>query len=68
MKNIIKTLNSDRTKKRLFAGDKVRIGEMVYWANMVTMEIYGHSIDDEISRRINGHRIAGISDNWEIIS
>ena len=40
---------------------------MVYWANMVTMEIYAHSEDAEISGVINGHKVADITKDWEIV-
>lgn len=53
-------------KKELFEGSKVTYRGMVYWANMTTMEIYAHSVDAEISGVINGHKVADITNEFEI--
>ena len=50
----MKYLNSH--KDELFDGRKVTYRGKVYWANMVTMEIYCHSVDEEILGRISGSR------------
>lgn len=34
---------------------------------MVTMEIYAHSIDAEISGDITGYKVADITENFDII-
>ena len=34
-------------KNDLFNGQKITYRGQVYWANMVTMEIYAHSVDAE---------------------
>lgn len=62
---IINFLN--RHKGELFDGRKVTGYGRVYWANTITMEIYEHSIDAEMSGVINGHKFADISDDWQII-
>jgi hypothetical protein len=54
-------------KQQLFNGEKVTYRGMVYWANMVTMEIYAHSEDAEISGVINGHKVADITKDFEIV-
>lgn len=54
-------------KQELFEGKKITYKGMVYWANMVTMEVYAHSEDAEISGVINGHKVADITPDWEIV-
>lgn len=50
----------DSHKGRLFGGRKVTYRGKVYWANMVTMEIYCHSVDEEILGSISGYKVADI--------
>lgn len=54
-------------KQELFNGQKITYRGTVYWANMVTMEIYAHSIDAEISGSITGYKVADITENFDII-
>nr|DAI62866.1 MAG TPA: hypothetical protein [Caudoviricetes sp.] len=54
-------------KQELFNGQKITYRGKVYWANMVTMEIYAHSIDAEISGDITGYKVADITENFDII-
>lgn len=54
-------------KQDLFEGNKVTYRGMVYWANMTTREIYAHSDDAEIIGSINGHKVADITDDWQIV-
>lgn len=54
-------------KQELFNGQKITYRGTVYWANMVTMEIYAHSIDAEISGDITGYKVADITENFDII-
>lgn len=63
--NNMKYLN--RHKDELFSGKKITYRGIVYWANMVTMEIYAHSVDAEISGVINGYKVADIDDDGNII-
>lgn len=51
----------------LYAGKKVTYRGKVYWANMVTMEIYAHSVDAEISGSISGYKVADITNDWQIV-
>ena len=61
MKNLNKHANE------LFNGKKVTLNGKVYWANMTTMEIYCHSVDEEILGSVSGHKVADINNNWEIV-
>lgn len=61
----MKYLNSKA--QELFNGKKVTYRGKVYWANMVTKEIYAHSVDAEISGVINGCKVANITDDWQIV-
>lgn len=54
-------------KGQLFSGDKVTYRGKVYWANMSTMEIYAHSVDEEILGSISGYKVANINSNWDIV-
>lgn len=61
----MKYLNSH--KDELFDGRKGTYRGKVYWANMVTMEIYCHSVDEEILGSISGYKVADIiPGTWEI--
>lgn len=62
---MLKYLNNHKVE--LFEGKKVEYRGMVYWANMVTMEIYAHSVDAEISGVINGYKVAEITEDWQIV-
>ena len=62
---MLKYLNNHKTE--LFDGEKLEYRNMVYWANMVTMEIYAHSVDAEISGVINGYKVAAITEDWQIV-
>ena len=57
----------NRHKDELFSGKKITYRGIVYWANMVTMEIYAHSVNAEISGVINGYKVADIDDEWNIV-
>ena len=61
----MKILN--RKKEKLFNGQKVIYNNIVYWANMVTMEIYAHSVDEEILGSISGYKVANIDENYNIV-
>lgn len=61
----MKYLNSK--KDELFAGRKVTYRGKVYWANMTTMEVYAHSVDEEILGSISGYKVADITDDFEIV-
>ena len=62
----MKYLNSQ--KEKLFYGRKVTYRGRVYWANMVTMEVYAHSVDAEIAGVINGYKVAVITPDYEIVA
>lgn len=57
----------NRKKSELFAGRKVTYRGKVYWANMTTMEVYAHSVDEEILGSISGYKVADITDDFEIV-
>lgn len=54
-------------KIELFEGKKVTYRGKVYWANMVTREIYAQSVDADMAGSINGYKVADITDDWEIV-
>lgn len=54
-------------KQTLFNGYKITYRGKVYWANMVTMEIYAHSIDEEILGGLCGYKVADITAAWDIV-
>lgn len=54
-------------KNDLFDGKRVTYRGKTYWANMVTMEIYAHSVDAEISGDITGYKVASITANLDIV-
>jgi hypothetical protein len=54
-------------KGELFAGKKLTYRGKVYWANMVTMEVYAHSVDEEIIGSISGYKVADITPDYEIV-
>ncbi len=54
-------------KSELFGGKKVTYRGKVYWANLVTREVYAHSVDEEIAGSISGYKVADIDDDWSII-
>lgn len=62
----MKYINSQ--KEKLFEGRKVTYRGRVYWANMVTMEVYAHSVDAEIAGVINGYKVAVITPDYEIVA
>ena len=64
-RNEMKYLNNHKTE--LFDGEKVQYRGMVYWANMVTREIYAQSVDAEIAGAINGYKVAEITEDWQIV-
>ena len=79
MCSIIKTVKGDthkeeikmkylnNHKQELFNGQKITYRGTVYWANMVTMEIYAHSVDEEILGSISGYKVASITDGFDIV-
>ena len=54
-------------KRELFNGQKITYRGNVYWVNMVTMEIYAHSVDEEILGSISGYKIANITEGFDIV-
>lgn len=54
-------------KHDLFNGKKITYRGKVYWANMITMEVYAHSVDEEILGSISGYKVADITEAWNII-
>lgn len=54
-------------KQELFNGQKITYRGNVYWANMVTMEIYAHSVDEEILGSISGYKVASITEGFDIV-
>lgn len=54
-------------KDELFDGKKIAYRGKTYWANMVTMEIYAHSNDAEISGDITGYKVADITSSLNIV-
>ena len=54
-------------KAELFSGRNVTYRGKVYWANMATMEIYAHSVDEEIIGSISGYKVADITDDLVIV-
>ena len=54
-------------KQELFNGQKITYRGKVYWANLVTLEIYAHRIDAELSGDITGYTVADITENFDII-
>lgn len=61
----MKYLNSKANE--LFNGRKITYRGKVYWANMVTLEIYCHSVDEEILGSISGYKVADITNEWKIV-
>lgn len=57
----------NKNKDRLFSGEKVKFNGKVYWANMTTMEVYAHSVDEEILGSISGYKVADISLDFDIV-
>ena len=57
----------NKHKSKLFAGHKVTYRGKIYWANMVTKEIYAHSVDEEILGSISGYKVADIDAEWNIV-
>ena len=62
VKDIQEIVALDTHRRELFDGQKVMLGEYVYWANMVRMEIYRMHYDSMISGVINGYKVADIID------
>lgn len=54
-------------KLELFNGQKITYRGKVYWANMLTMEIYAHSVDEEILGSISGYKVANITKGFNIV-
>lgn len=61
----MKYLNSH--KNDLFEGRKVAYRGKVYWANLVTMSVYAHSVDAEIAQSTDGYKVANITACWQIV-
>lgn len=51
----------------LMYGRKVTYRGKVYWANRTTMEIYAHSVDDEILGSITGYKVADITHDFKVV-
>ena len=54
-------------KQDLFNGKKITYRGKVYWANMITMEVYAHSVDEEILGSISGYKVADITASLDIV-
>lgn len=63
--NPMKYLNSKI--EDLMYGRKVTYRGKVYWANRTAMEIYSHSVDDEILGSITGYKVADITHDFKIV-
>lgn len=61
----MKYLNSH--KDSLLGGQKVTYRGKVYWANIVTMAVYAHSVDAEIAQVAEGYKVANITADWQIV-
>lgn len=46
----------------LVEGKKVTYRGKVYWMNLVTNEIYAHSVDEEILGSVSGYKVADVVD------
>ena len=57
----------NKHKVELFEGKKITFRGKVYWANMTTLEIYAHSVDEEILGGISGYKVADITDDFDIV-
>lgn len=53
-------------KHDLFSGKKITYRGKVYWADMVTMSIYTHSVDEEILGGLCGYKVANITSDLSI--
>lgn len=53
-------------KDELFNGGKITYRGKVYWADMVTMSIYAHSVDEEIFGGLCGYKVANITSDLSI--
>lgn len=51
----------------LMQGQKITFRGNVYWANDSTMEVYAHSIDDEILGSISGYKVADITPDYIVV-
>jgi hypothetical protein len=51
----------------LMNGQKITYRGKVYWANRTTMEIYAHSVDDEILGSVSGYKVADITPNHTVV-
>lgn len=54
-------------KNDLFGWKRVTYRGKTYWANMVTMAVYAHSVDAETSGDITGYKVADITENFDIV-
>ena len=50
------------------SGKKVRYGDMVYWANFTTREIYGLSAIAAANGVKDGYKVADISEDYETVT
>lgn len=51
----------------LMNGQKITYRGKVYWANRTTMEIYAHSVDEEILGSITGVKVADITPDYTVV-
>lgn len=51
----------------LMCGKKITYRGKVYWANRTTMEIYAHSVDDEILGSVTGYKVADITPDFSVV-
>lgn len=56
----------NRHHYELFEGRKIAGYGKVYWANLVTMEIYANSRDEVLHGAVSGYKMADITDDWQI--
>ena len=68
-KNAVAHLNTQKVKAQLFDGRKVNYlpTDFVFWANMVTREVYAHSFDAELAGVVSGAKVADIDEDGNII-
>lgn len=57
----------ERKINDLLLGRQITYRNMVYWANTVTMEIYGQSYQAALGGSINGYKIADITPDLKIV-
>lgn len=54
-------------KDELLSGKKITYRGKVYWANLLTSEIYAMSVEAHMSGVIDGYLVGRITDSMEIV-